>query len=170
MRRSTLVETGSFVTESLSEDFFTGIRLAAQGYRLIYLNEKLSAGLAAESMADQALQRVRWAQGTLQAFFVKSNPLTIPGLRPIQRLAYLEGLLHWFTSISRVGFLLMPLAYSFLGVIPLRATGADILYFFSALLSGQSDRVFMAQLSVAFSLACRYLLGNAVLSSGVDCN
>ncbi len=130
MRRSTLVETGSFVTESLSEDFFTGIRLAAQGYRLVYLNEKLSAGLAAESMADQALQRVRWAQGTLQAFFVKSNPLTIPGLRPIQRLAYLEGLLHWFTSISRVGFLLIPLAYSFLGVIPLRATGADILYFF----------------------------------------
>ncbi|MBM0745331.1 glycosyltransferase (plasmid) [Phormidium sp. CLA17] len=130
MRRSTLVETGSFVTESLSEDFFTGIRLAAQGHRLVYLNEKLSAGLAAESMADQALQRVRWAQGTLQAFFVKSNPLTIPGLRPVQRLAYLEGLLHWFTSISRVGFLLIPLAYSFLGVIPLRATGADILYFF----------------------------------------
>jgi cellulose synthase (UDP-forming) len=124
------VETGCFVTESLSEDFFTGIRLAAQGYRLVYLNEKLSAGLAAESMADQALQRVRWAQGTLQAFFVKANPLTIRGLRPIQRLAYLEGLLHWFTSISRVGFLLMPIAYAFLGVIPLRATGADLLYFF----------------------------------------
>lgn len=130
VRRSALVETGGFVTESLSEDFFTGIRLTAQGYRLIYLNEKLSAGLAAESIADQALQRIRWAQGTLQAFFVKANPLTISGLRPIQRLAYLEGLLHWFTSISRVGFLLMPLAYAFLGVIPLRATGADLLYFF----------------------------------------
>ncbi|XHX78354.1 MAG: glycosyltransferase [Stenomitos frigidus ULC029] len=130
VRRSALVETGCFVTESLSEDFFTGIRLAAQGYRLVYLNEKLSAGLAAESMADQALQRVRWAQGTLQAFFVKANPLTIRGLRPIQRLAYLEGLLHWFTSISRVGFLFMPIAYAFLGVIPLRATGADLLYFF----------------------------------------
>jgi cellulose synthase (UDP-forming) len=130
IRRSALLETGGFVTESLSEDFFTGIRLTAQGYRLVYLNEKLSAGLAAESIADQALQRIRWAQGTLQAFFVKANPLTIPGLRPIQRLAYLEGLLHWFTSISRVGFLLIPLAYSFLGVIPLRATGADLLYFF----------------------------------------
>jgi len=130
VRRSALVETGCLVTESLSEDFFTGIRLAAQGYRLVYLNEKQSAGLAAESIADQALQRIRWAQGTLQAFFVKANPLTIPGLNPMQRLAYLEGLLHWFTSISRVGFLLMPLAYSFLGVIPLRATGADILYFF----------------------------------------
>jgi cellulose synthase (UDP-forming) len=130
VRRSALIETGCFFTESLSEDFFTGIRLTARGYRLIYLNEKLSAGLAAENIADQALQRIRWAQGTLQAFFVKANPLTIPGLNLLQRLAYLEGLLHWFTSISRVGFLLMPLAYAYLGVIPLRATGADLLYFF----------------------------------------
>lgn len=130
MRRSALTAAGCFVTESLSEDYFTGIRLAASGYRLVYLNEKLSAGLAAENIAVQALQRVRWAQGTLQAFFVKTNPLTIPGLKPIQRLAHLEGLLHWFTSLARVGLLLMPLAYSFLGVIPLRATGEELLFFF----------------------------------------
>jgi cellulose synthase (UDP-forming) len=128
--RAALTATGCFVTESLSEDYFTGIRLSAQGYRLVYLNEKLSAGLAAENISSQALQRIRWAQGTLQAFFVKSNPLTIPGLSLIQRLAHFEGLLHWFTSLSRVGFLLIPLAYSFLGVIPLRATGADVAYFF----------------------------------------
>jgi cellulose synthase (UDP-forming) len=48
----------------------------------------------------------------------------------LQRLAHLEGLLHWFTSISRVGFLLVPLAYSFLGVIPIRASTPEILYFF----------------------------------------
>lgn len=130
MRRSALLQTGCFVTESLSEDYFTGIRLSAQGYRLIYLNEKLSAGLAAENIPAQALQRVRWAQGTLQAFFVKANPLTIPGLSLMQRLAHLEGLLHWFTSISRVGFLLIPLAYSFLGVIPVRASSESVMFFF----------------------------------------
>jgi cellulose synthase (UDP-forming) len=130
IRRSALAEVGGFVTDSLSEDYFTGIRIAAQGYRLIYLDEKLSAGLAAENIAAQAIQRLRWARGTLQAFFIKSNPLTIPGLNPLQRLAHLEGLLHWFTSISRVGFLLVPLAYSFLGVIPLRANASEILYFF----------------------------------------
>ena len=94
------------------------------------MNEKLSAGLAAENIAAHALQRVRWEQGTLQAFFIKSNPVTIPGLTPIQRLAYFEGLIHWFSSIARVGFLLMPLAYAFLNVIPLRATEAELLYFF----------------------------------------
>lgn len=130
MRRSALEAIGGFVTDSLSEDYFTGIRLSAQGYKLIYLDEKLSAGLAAENIAAQATQRLRWAQGTLQAFFIEANPLTIPGLSPLQRIAHLEGLLHWFTSISRVGFLIMPLAYSFLGVIPLRSTPAELLYFF----------------------------------------
>ena len=130
IRRSALESTGGFVTDSLSEDYFTGIRISAQGYRMVYLDEKLSAGLAAENIAAHALQRLRWARGTLQAFFINSNPLTIPGLSPIQRLAHLEGLLHWFTSISRVGYLLMPLAYSFLGIIPLRATAAELMYFF----------------------------------------
>ncbi|MBD2773618.1 glycosyltransferase [Iningainema tapete] len=130
VRRSALAAAGGFVTESLSEDYFTGIRISAQGYRLVYLNEKLSAGLAAESIAAYATQRLRWARGTLQAFFIKSNPLTIPGLSLIQRLAHLEGLLTWFSSISRVYFLLIPLAYSFLGVIPIHATPAELLYFF----------------------------------------
>jgi cellulose synthase (UDP-forming) len=130
VRRSALEAIGGFVTGALSEDFFTGIELTAKGYRLMYLNEKLSAGLAAESIGAHALQRIRWAQGTLQSFFIKSNPLTIKGLNPVQRLAYFEGLLHWFSSIAKVGFLLMPLAYAFLEVIPLQATASELVYFF----------------------------------------
>lgn len=130
VRRQALQSIGGFVTDSLSEDYFTGIRLSAQGYRLAYIDEKLSAGLAAENIAAHATQRIRWARGTLQAFFIKSNPLTIPGLNPLQRLAHLEGLLHWFTSIASVFFLLMPLAYAFLNIIPIRATTDDFLFFF----------------------------------------
>ncbi|HEY9647954.1 MAG TPA: glycosyltransferase [Chroococcidiopsis sp.] len=130
VRRSALQDVGGFVTDSLSEDYFTGIRLSAKGYRLVYLDEKLSAGLAAENISAHAIQRLRWARGTLQAFFIKSNPLTIRGLSPIQRLAHLEGLLHWFTSFSNVGLMLMPLAYSFFQVIPIRATAAELMYFF----------------------------------------
>ncbi len=95
--------------ESLSEDYFTGIGLSAQGYELVYLDEKLSAGLAAESISTYINQRLRWVRGTLQAFFIKNNPLTIPGLKMWQRLGHLEGLLHWFTCIPRLYFLLFPL-------------------------------------------------------------
>ena len=130
VRRSALESIGGFVTDSLSEDYFTGIRLSAQGYRLAYIDEKLSAGLAAENIAAHATQRLRWARGTLQAFFIKSNPLTIPGLNLLQRLAHLEGLLHWFTSLASVFFLLMPLAYAFLNIIPVRATTDEFIFFF----------------------------------------
>ena len=130
MRREALESIGGFVTDSLSEDYFTGIRLSAQGYRLAYIDEKLSAGLAAENITDHVKQRLRWARGTLQAFFINSNPLTIPGLSWIQRLAHLEGLLHWFSSIASAFFLLMPLAYAFLDIIPIRATTDDFLFFF----------------------------------------
>ncbi len=129
VRRQALAAAGGFVTDSLSEDYFTGIRLSAQGYQLVYLDEKLSAGLAAEDMAAHATQRLRWARGTLQAFFIEANPLTIPGLTLLQRLAHLEGLLHWFTSLSRVGYLLAPLLYS-AGIIPIRATADKTLFFF----------------------------------------
>jgi cellulose synthase (UDP-forming) len=127
--RAALQRTGGFVTDSLSEDYFTGIRLSAQGYHLIYLDEKLSAGLAAENIAAHATQRLRWARGTLQAFFIEANPLTIPGLTFLQRLAHTEGILCWFGSFSKIGFLMYPLAYAFLGIIPLRATFSEILYF-----------------------------------------
>jgi len=130
MRRSALQTVGGFVTDSVCEDYFTGIRLSATGYRLVYLDEKLSAGLAAENIEAHLTQRLRWARGTLQAFFIDSNPLTIRGLRLVQRLCHLEGLLHWFTSLTRVLFLLMPLAYAFLGIIPLRANARELLYFF----------------------------------------
>jgi len=129
IRRSALEKTGGFVTESLCEDYFTGINLSAQGYRVIYLNELLSAGLAAENMSAYATQRLRWAQGTLQGLFIQSNPLTVPGLSFIQRMAHLGGYLNWFGSIARIYFLLMPLAYSFLGVIPIRANLAELIYF-----------------------------------------
>lgn len=128
-RRSALESAGGFVTDSLSEDYFTAVRLASKGYKIIYLDEKLSAGLAAENITAHAIQRLRWARGTLQAFFIETNPLTIPGLRLIQRLGHLEGILHWFTSISRIIFLIAPLFYAF-GVIPIRSTPEELIYFF----------------------------------------
>jgi cellulose synthase (UDP-forming) len=130
VRREALENVGGFVTESLSEDYFTGIQLAAKGYELVYLDEKLSAGLAAENISAHLEQRLRWARGTLQAFFIASNPLTISGLNLWQRLGHLEGLLHWFNSIPRLFFLLLPIFSVFLGVNPISANAREAVYFF----------------------------------------
>ena len=130
VRRKALEEVDYFVSESISEDYFTGVRISAQGYQIIYLQEKLSAGLAAESINAHIEQRLRWARGTLQAFFIGANPLTIRGLSWRQRLGHLEGLIHWFTAIPASFFLLVPIIYSFFGIIPLLISGSELVYFF----------------------------------------
>ncbi len=125
-RRAALDSVGGFVEAAVSEDFVTGIALAARGWQLRYLGEKLSAGLAAETMLDFVRQRQRWAVGTLQALRLAQGPLRVRGLGWGQRLAYLEGALHWINTVPRLVLLLMPLAIGAVGVIPLRFTAADL--------------------------------------------
>ncbi|MGK7953929.1 MAG: glycosyltransferase, partial [Crocosphaera sp.] len=122
VRKSYLDTIGGFVKESVSEDYYTGIKLSAKGYKCIYLDEKLSAGLAPENISGRLLQRLRWSRGTLQAFFIDANPLTIPGLTFIQRLAHFEGILQWFAEIPRILFLLFPLLITCFEIIPLKLT------------------------------------------------
>ncbi|MBE9041111.1 glycosyltransferase, partial [Oscillatoriales cyanobacterium LEGE 11467] len=130
VRRSALEDVGGFVTESLCEDYYTGVSLAAQGYEVIYLDENLSAGLIAESMPAYLSQRQRWARGTLQGLFLGVNPFIIEGLTLRQRICNIEGIMQWFANLIRMIFLLMPLAYYFLGILPLKTTIEEWLFFF----------------------------------------
>jgi cellulose synthase (UDP-forming) len=171
VQRSALESAGGFVTDSLSEDYFTAVRLASQGHQIVYLDEKLSAGLAAENIAAHATQRLRWARGTLQAFFIETNPLTIPGLTLVQRLGHLEGILHWFNSIARIVFVLIPLVYA-LQIIPMRATLQEILYFFLpyyfvqiAVFSWLNHRSRSAILSDVYSLVLAFPLALTVFQA-----
>ncbi|WP_411876207.1 glycosyltransferase [Vulcanococcus limneticus] len=129
MRRSALLQVGGFETGTPSEDLATGIRLAAAGYRNLFVGEKLSAGLAPFTLAAMARQRCRWASGTLQTLRTGASPFTIPGLKPLQRLAFLEGILHWCNVLPQLLLLLMPLSIGVLGVAPLRVSGDGLLLY-----------------------------------------
>jgi len=127
VRRQALLAVGGFETGTPSEDLATGIRLTAAGWRLLFLPEKLSAGLAPLTLAALARQRCRWASGTLATLRTGANPLRIPGLNPLQRLAFLEGILHWLNVLPQLVLALMPLSLGVLGVAPLRVSGAGLL-------------------------------------------
>ena len=127
MRREALDRVGGFETGTPSEDLATGIRIAAAGYRNRYLPDKLSAGLAPFTAAAMVRQRCRWASGTLQVLRTGANPLHIPGLNPLQRLAYLEGILHWFNVIPQLLLVVLPLATGLLGLPPVVVSGQGLL-------------------------------------------
>jgi len=48
-----------------------------------------------------------------------ADPLRIPGLSPLQRLAYSEGILHWFSFPAQLVLLCTPLSLGLLGIAPI---------------------------------------------------
>jgi cellulose synthase (UDP-forming) len=131
IRRQALDAIGGIPTESITEDFFTSLNLQARGYRIKYLNEGLSAGMAPESIGAYITQRMRWGQGTIQTLFCSMNVFTLPGLSWLQRASHTLGILYWFLCFSRIVFLVMPLAYLWFDLAPLRATVDQVLVFFA---------------------------------------
>jgi cellulose synthase (UDP-forming) len=130
VRRAAILAVGGFPGETLTEDWATSIKLQSAGFKCCYLNELLSAGMAADSISEFVTQRLRWCRGTLQSFFASTNPITVPGLRLRQRLIHLCGPLNYLPYLSRVFFLLMPLLYFFFGIVPLDTTAEMLLVFF----------------------------------------
>ena len=78
-------------------------------------------------MLDFVRQRQRWAGGTLQALRLPQGPLRVKGLGWGQRLAYLEGALHWLNTLPRLALLLLPLGIGLLGVLPVRYSAMELL-------------------------------------------
>ena len=127
VRRQALESVGGFAEKALSEDFVTGIALREQRWRLIYLQQKLSAGLAAEQMLDFVRQRQRWARGTLQSLRLAHGPLRARNLNWGARLAYLEGVIHWINNLPRLLLMLMPLSIGLFGVVPINISSTALI-------------------------------------------
>ena len=121
MRRSMLLEVGGIQGDTITEDAETAMILHAKGYHSVFLNESLSIGLQPETVMSFIAQRVRWAQGALQLLHFK-NPLTLPGLKLSQRIAYLASFSYWFFPFSRITTILAPSLFLLFGVMVYDAT------------------------------------------------
>jgi cellulose synthase/poly-beta-1,6-N-acetylglucosamine synthase-like glycosyltransferase len=116
IRRQAILDIGGFMTVTDIEDQATAVKLLSKGYKTRYLNEQLSAGLAAESNAVLHDQRNRWARGSLQILFTDFGPFG-RGLRVIHRLFFLQS--HWVMScLSPITYLLCPILFLWFGWNP----------------------------------------------------
>lgn len=170
-RRAALVAAGGVPTESITEDLLTTLVLLRVGYQTIYLNERLSMGLAAESIQGFFVQRERWCQGAIQSLFLKSGPLG-PGLTPMQRLLFFPT--SWLVQYAvRLMLLALPLMYLLSGMIPFYFTEfSDLLFFqipvFLAFFLNMRWLVggkYMPLVSVAASIFASFRLFPVVLAS-----
>jgi cellulose synthase (UDP-forming) len=115
-RRSALDEIGGLPTLSVTEDLLTTLVLLRKGFKTIYLNEKLSIGLSAETINGFFIQRARWCRGAIQILFSKEGQLG-PGLTFVQHVLFFPA--YWlFNSTGRLLLLLVPIVYLLSGVEP----------------------------------------------------
>lgn len=128
LRREPLVQAGGLSTLTVTEDAETSLALHARGFRSVYVNRPMVAGLQPPSFDAFVRQRARWAQGMTQIFLL-NNPLTQPGLSAVQRAGYLNSTLFWLFGFARLVFLLAPAAYLILGLKIFHATAFEILVY-----------------------------------------
>ncbi len=123
IRFSELQKLGGFPTDSVTEDYCVTLKLKQAGYRTVYLNERLSLGLAPEGLKEYITQRSRWALGFMQIFRGPLGPLRRGnGLSIIDRVSLIEAFLYWFGSYGfRMAGIIVPILYLLLNVSAVQA-------------------------------------------------
>lgn len=120
-RRKAVDEIGGIPTSSITEDLLTTLCLLKAGYRTVYLNEKLSHGMSAESLKGYFIQRSRWCRGGIQCMLVPEGPLRAKGLSLLQRILFTPYV--WLIQpLTRFTLLITPVIYLFFGISPLHFT------------------------------------------------
>jgi cellulose synthase (UDP-forming) len=132
VRFAPLMRIGGFPTDSVTEDYLLTLRLREIGYRTVYLNERLSLGLAPEGLREYIVQRSRWCLGFMQICAGHSGPLRPGnGLSFVDRLILSETFLHWAaTHCYRLLGLMIPIANLLFGIVAVHANLTDTLSHF----------------------------------------
>ena len=133
LRRSAMESIGGFSTQTIIEDMETSIVLHSHGWKSHYHQEALAFGLSPGSAAAFHVQRLRWAQGSMQ-ILRKMNPLFLPGLTTGQRFTYLSANLYPFDGWQKLVFYLSPVVFLLTGLVPVLAETEVLMAFLAVYL------------------------------------
>jgi cellulose synthase (UDP-forming) len=147
-----LERAGGFPTESVTEDYLLTLRLKRSGFRTVYLNERLSLGLAPEGLKEYTTQRSRWCLGFMQIIRSEDGPFNLRnGLRLVDRISLVESLLYWSVAyLFRVAGIAVPILYLLFGINAVNVSTADGIAHFLP--------YYLAQISVMAWLSGRRVL------------
>jgi cellulose synthase (UDP-forming) len=122
LSRKALAEVGGMCTDSIAEDFVTGLFMHERGYTSVYVPEVLAEGVATEDLLTYSKQQFRWARGALDVIF-RYNPLFRSGLSWPQRIEYLSGASFFLSGTIILLDALLPVAFFFTGQVAVHISG-----------------------------------------------
>jgi cellulose synthase (UDP-forming) len=127
-RTEAFVASGGMAVETVTEDMLTSFRFREYGYRTILLNERLSLGLAPESLVDFIGQRARWCLGAMQQIFTRWSCFGPGRVSFINRLSFFDSVLYWMSGATfKIMLAAAPLLYWFTGTAAIHATPTDLI-------------------------------------------
>ena len=109
LSRKALEAVGGFAHESITEDFLTGLMILQAGYRNLAIPDQLAHGLCPDTIGSLMKQRERWARGNIQVFKIL-KVWTSTKLNFWQKFELTGALCYWFSFLSRLIFILAPIA------------------------------------------------------------
>lgn len=122
IRRKALLEIGGVATETITEDIHTTVRLHSNGWKTLFINEPIAFGIAPQTIKAFLVQRLRWAQGTMQLYRSKDSPLWVQGLSFEQRLSYISSFLAYFEAFQKFILLIIPVLILCFDVFPMKVS------------------------------------------------
>ncbi|WGR94614.1 glycosyltransferase [Bradyrhizobium sp. ISRA443] len=127
-RREALEAIGGVPTESVTEDMLLSLKLKAAGWKTVYLNERLSMGLAPEGVSEYITQRSRWCIGFMQIARGDWGPFGRARLPLIDRISLFDAFLYWGPSFPfRIMCLAAPVVYGLTGAAVIYADADGVL-------------------------------------------
>ncbi len=124
--REALEEVGGFYTNSITEDFATGMLIQSKKYTCYALKDIHASGLSPDDMRSLIKQRERWSRGCIQTAR-RVNLLFLKGLSIGQKLSYFASVTYWYGSIKRFIYILCPILYAVFGIQILECSFIEII-------------------------------------------
>ena len=146
--RKALEAVGGFYTESITEDFATGLLIESAGFVSLGLGEPLASGRTPYEFQDHVTQRTRWGRGVIVSGR-KLHLFTRPGLSLEQRLSYWGSIVYWYSPIKNFIYILSPLLFAVFNLPVFACSWLDLLVFWLPMFTAQT-------------LCLRVVSGNAI--------
>ncbi len=124
--RQAIEEIGGFPTDTITEDFETGIKIQSKGYTTYSTLRPLASGLAPTSIKSMVTQRVRWARGVIQSIR-NTKLLRNKGLSLSARISYFLSYSYWWSFGRRLVFTFAPIMFALFSLQVVNTTFWEIM-------------------------------------------
>lgn len=128
IRKEHALEVGGIAVETVTEDCHTALRLHSKGYKSLYYDKIMVAGLAPDTFSAYVGQQVRWARGMAQILRLE-NPLFNPKLNLSipQRICYFSATSHFLYGYPRLVYAVIPTLFLLFSINPIQGLGLETL-------------------------------------------